>query len=301
MTYGNKASELDPSCDGFAWQSRRQHTCRALLLSIGHLVPQNKTGELEAWQKCYFPPPAGNGNATYYAAPQLIHWITSKVRAILAQPYPLISCLAGTSHSWDPAAALLCSSAHFKEQHRVQGIPACFATWTVDTAASHALPPPQSPTAVLVQASLSVPLQRHPRAVSMHCCHRCHLGSVACWLHLGIVCPAGSCGGLQALYLLSRPCPNHAMLRYDRKCYAMPCRAKPCYADLTRTFALQRAPWFPINPMLDCFMLCCLMLRCSMLCYEMLLYAMVSPAMLLLGGLLPCRELPGATPTLPGL
>ncbi len=84
MTYGNKASELDPSCDGFAWQSRRQHTCRALLLSIGHLVLQNKTGELEAWQKCYFPPPTGNGNATYYAAPQLIHWITSKVRAILA-------------------------------------------------------------------------------------------------------------------------------------------------------------------------------------------------------------------------
>ena len=215
MTYGNKASELDPSCDGFAWQSRRQHTCRALLLSIGHLVPQNKTGELEAWQKCYFPPPAGNGNATYYAAPQLIHWITSKVRAILAQPYPLISCLAGTSHSWDPAAALLCSSAHFKEQHRVQGIPACFATWTVDTAASHALPPPQSPTAVLVQASLSVPLQRHsprslnallPQMSSGFCCLLASpRNSVSCRLLWG---PSSSVPAVKAL-----PQPRYAALR----------------------------------------------------------------------------------------
>ena len=52
----------------------------AHMLSHAHLCLQNKNPTaLESWQACYFPPQTGDANATYYAAPQIIHWITSKV------------------------------------------------------------------------------------------------------------------------------------------------------------------------------------------------------------------------------
>ena len=170
MARGNTASEPDQPCDGWAQQSWQQHMCRALPLSNGHLCLQNNNSDaLTTWQACYLPPPKGNGNATYYASPQIIHWITSKVRAVseeaaeienhcndialpvrslssgCACPAALISSLADVSHDWGSWLQRSCSARLISGSSRVQGILRCIATFVVTTVASPALSPSQHP------------------------------------------------------------------------------------------------------------------------------------------------------------
>ena len=130
------------------------------------------------------------------------------------------------------------------------GIFRCFATFVVHTPTSQALPPSQHP--LYHEYACDGAPQLLPPAGA-------HLWF--CWLP---TLPQGKrpvlhgapSGASSALYLLSRPCPDSAILstlQYAMLCCTTPRHIKPCYAHfrrthLRRTLALQGAPWCYTNP-----------------------------------------------------